>query len=182
MSGTSDKNYRSFVGEADRTITTADWQNPADPSQWTDIFKCSHCERFGAEGITIDGQGAKEDAFDAVRGAGYFLRQCLVKGSSTIKGSIDGWLYEDSEVHAQIEVGQFDNYWTPGQKPTRNGVIRRTYHPGGRVKVVLWDADRPVVENSDVEITKIPWIVWFPYFLFRYVAIRTWDKPAPVVA
>ncbi len=174
---TSDKNYRSFVGEKGRTITSSEWVNPVNPSNFDDIFKCSHCENFGADGITIDGNNAQEDAFDAVRGSEYFLRNCTVLGSSTIKGSIDGWLYEDNIVTAPIVLGQFDNYWTPFTLPTRAGVIRRTHSPFGPVKVVLWDAEAPVVEGCEVNTTKIPWIVWFPYFCWRYVAIRTWDRP-----
>jgi hypothetical protein len=173
----TDINYRSFVGETNRTIGPSDWQNPPDPSQYSDLFKCSHCENFGAEGIDIAGE-SREDSVDCVRGKNYAFRRCIIRGSTTIKSEIDGWLYEDCEVHAQIEVGQFDNYWTPGAQPTRNGVIRRTYHPGGKVKVLLWNAEVPTVESSDVQITKIPWVIWFHYFCWRYVAIRTWDKPA----
>jgi hypothetical protein len=31
----------------------------------------------------------------------------------------------------------------------------------------VWDAEMPVVQNTNVKITKIPKWVWLPYFLFR---------------
>lgn len=176
MSDTKDTNWRSYVGEKDRVIRSSDWQNPPVPAEWDDVFKCSHCENFGAEDLDIAG-GSKEDSVDCVRGIGYAFRRCIIRGSTTIKGAIDGWLLEDCEVHAQIEVGQFDNYWYPFAPATTNGIIRRTYHPGAKVKVALWNADTPMIDGSDVSFTKVPWIIWFPYFCWRYVAIRTWDKP-----
>lgn len=170
MPDTHDSNWLSFVGETG-VIRTGDWENPSDSSQYDDLFKCSSCIGFGADGLDIAG-GSREDSVDCVRGSNYSFRRCIIRGSTTIKGSINGWLFEDNEVHAQIEVGQFDNYWNPGTPPTRGGVIRRTYHPGGKVKVVLWNADVPTIEGSDVQITKVPWVVWFPYFCWRYIYIR----------
>lgn len=170
---TKDTNWRSFIKQ---TGTITEWENPADPSQYDDLFKGSECKEFGAEGITIVG-GSREDSIDCVRGKNYLFKDCEVLGSITIKGSIDGWSLEGCKVHAQVEVGQFDNYWYPFRKPTRNGIIYQTVHGGSVVKVRLWDADMPALIETEANVTKIPWVVWFPYFCWRYVAIRTWDRP-----
>lgn len=180
MSGTKDINWKSFVGPADdnATITQDSWLNPPDGGAgYSDIFKCSHVANLTAIGITIDASRCEEDAIDCVRGWNYRFQNCTAIGSITIKGSIDGWLINDSVVHRVIEVGQFDNYWNPNALPTRNGVIRNTCKPdGGKIHLVLWDAELPVIENTNVQVWRVPKAIWFPYFCFRYLCIRIFGK------
>jgi hypothetical protein len=72
-----------------------------------------------------------------------------------------------------IELGQFDNYWTPGRKPTRNGLIKACVsEDGSPIRVTCWNADKPEVVGSNVKIRHIPWIIWFPYFCWRYLTTR----------
>jgi hypothetical protein len=56
-----------------------------------------------------------------------------------------------------IELGQFDNYWTPGRKPTRNGLIKACVsEDGSPIRVTCWNADKPEVVGSNVKIRQHP--------------------------
>lgn len=166
----NDRNYRSYVGESNRTITSADWQNPpAKGAGFDDVFKASHCENFGARNIVIEAEAAKEDAVDCVRGTNYLFEGCDIQGSITAKGSIDGFAVRRCLVWRVMEFGQFDDYWQPGQLPTRNIVIEDVQKPDefDRIRVVLWDATDPTVINTRVQIWRVPKLIWYPYFRFR---------------
>ena len=172
----SDINWKSYVGPEDngKVVELNDWINPPDGGLgYSDIFKCSNVDSLVASGITIDASKCKEDAIDCVRGSAYRFYNVAIIGSVTIKGAIDGWRIDGCLVHKVIELGQFDNYWTPGRKPTRNGLIIDTCKPdGGKIHVVCWDAEVPQVFNTNVQVWRVPKFVWFPYFCFRYVWIR----------
>jgi hypothetical protein len=73
-----------------------------------------------------------------------------------------------------IELGQFDNYWTPGRPPTRGVKIENVHSVGGnKVIVRVWDAETPTIVNSpNVVVKKIPKFIWYPYFLFRRWQIK----------
>ena len=175
MSGTVDKNWRSYVGPADngRTITDTDWLAPEFPRDYDDLFKCSRVENLTARGLEIP--ASREDSVDCVRGRNYRFVACVMHGSVTIKGAITGWLLQNCFIAGTVEAGQFDNYWYPGRLPTCGGVIDRCRGLGGAsIRVKLWDATTPLAMNSDVKITRIPWLVWFPYFCARYVLNRNW--------
>lgn len=175
MSGTIDKNWKSYVGPADnaRNITDTDWTAPESPRAYDDLFKCSRVENLTARGLEIP--ASREDSVDCVRGRDYRFVDCIMHGSVTLKGAITGWLLDRCIIAGTVEVGQFDNYWYPGRVPTCGGVITHCGTPGGNpIRLKLWDATPPVVINSEVEITRIPWLIWFPYFCVRYVLNRNW--------
>lgn len=168
MSGTSDVNWRSYVGPQDngRLVTSEDWQAPSDPRQWDDLFKCSNVTNLTVRGLTIP--ASREDSIDCVRGSSYSFESCTIAGSVTVKGAIDGLTLSNCVISGTIELGQYDNYWVKGRAPTRNISIVNCCSPDGSpIRVKLWDATTPLVINSTVKVTRIPKLVWLPYFLFR---------------
>jgi hypothetical protein len=168
MAGTSDTKWRSYVGPADngKLVTSEDWQAPSDPKQWDDLFKCSNVSNLTARGLTIP--ASREDSIDCVRGSNYLIQSCTIQGSTTVKGAIDGFELNNCVISGTVELGQYDNYWTRGRAPTRNVSLINCCSPDGEsIRVKLWDAEMPVVQNTNVKITKIPKWVWLPYFLFR---------------
>ena len=168
MSGTSDTNWRSYVGPADngKLVTSEDWQSPSDPKQWDDLFKCSNVSNLTATGLVIP--ASREDSIDCVRGNAYSFQSCVIEGSVTVKGAIDGLKLYNCVVSGTVELGQYDNYWTRGRAPTRNVSLVNCCSPDGEpIRVKLWDAEMPTVQNTNVKITKIPKWIWFPYFCFR---------------
>jgi len=168
MAGTSDTNWRSYVGPADngKLVTSEDWQAPSNPREWDDLFKCSNVSNLTARGLTIP--ASREDSIDCVRGSNYLIQSCTIQGSTTVKGAIDGFELNNCVISGTVELGQYDNYWTRGRAPTRNVSLINCCSPDGSpIRVKLWDAEMPVVQNTNVKITKIPKWVWLPYFLFR---------------
>jgi hypothetical protein len=72
-----------------------------------------------------------------------------------------------------IEFGQYDNYWYIGRPPTRNGKINLTNSVSGEPLVLkVWDAEVPVITDSNIKVVKIPKIIWWPYFVFRAIQTR----------
>jgi hypothetical protein len=168
MPNTSDVNWRSYVGPQDngKLVTSEDWQAPSDPKQWDDLFKCSNVSDLAARGLTIP--ASREDSIDCVRGSNYLIQSCTIQGSVTVKGSIDGFTLSNCVVSGTVELGQYDNYWTRGRAPTRNVSLINCCSPDGEpIRVKLWDAEMPLVQNTNVAYTKIPKWIWLPYFLFR---------------
>ena len=158
----SDVNWKSYYGD---NPDVSDFVNPSNPEDYSDIMKFSNCTNvFVADQIIYSGQ---ENALDCVRGSNYRFYRCNFSdgpvSSATIKGSIDGWKMGECSCPT-IELGQFDNYWYPGRPPTRNGWIK---DHRGKARVVCWDSEPPVVENSKVQIWRVPKFIWYPYFLFR---------------
>ena len=173
----ADNNYKSFVGLNSLNITS--WENPTDPSMYSDVMKFSNCSNVNVWGVEV--HGGKEDCIDAVRGQNYvFANSTLVPlvNGVTIKGSIDGYVLKDLKFSKQgqdytIELGQYDNYWYFGRKPTRNGKLQNvSVADGSPVKVRVWDADVPEIVDSNVKITKVPKIVWIWYFIVRAIQTR----------
>jgi hypothetical protein len=172
-SGKKDTNYKSHVQLKDIVIDA--WENPLNPSEWDDVMKFSQCENVQVTGVTVN--GGKEDCIDAVRGSGYsFTNMTLnpLNNGITLKGSIDGWNLKDILFTRKgkaytIEIGQYDNYWTPWTKPTRNGTIDNvSMEDNSTVVVRIWDGEMPKVINcKNLKVLKIPKIIWFPYFFFR---------------
>jgi hypothetical protein len=168
MSGTADTNWRSYVGPADNglTVDTVEWQAPLDPENWDDLLKCSNCTGLTISGLTIP--ASREDSIDCVRGSNYTVQNCTVHGSVTIKGAINGLTLYGSVVSGTIELGQYDNYWEPGRAPTQNvSILDCTSPDGSPIRVKLWDAEMPLVQNTNVKVTQIPKWIWWPYFIFR---------------
>jgi hypothetical protein len=168
MAGTSDTNWRSFVGPQDngKLVTSEDWQAPSDPKQWDDLFKCSNVENLTATGLTIP--ASREDSIDCVRGSDYSFQSCTIEGSVTIKGAIDGVKIYNCVISGTVELGQYDNYWKFGRAPTTAVLLHTCTSPDGKpIRVKVWDADTPYVVNTNVKITKIPKFIWLPYFIFR---------------
>jgi hypothetical protein len=172
-SGKKDTNYKSHVQLKDIVIDA--WENPLNPAEWDDVMKFSQCENVQVTGVTVN--GGKEDCIDAVRGSGYsFTNMTLnpLNNGITLKGSIDGWNLKDILFTRKgkaytIEIGQYDNYWTPWTKPTRNGTIDNvSMEDNSTVVVRVWDGEMPKVINcKNLKVLKIPKIIWFPYFFFR---------------
>jgi hypothetical protein len=168
MAGTKDVNWRSFVGPQDngKLVTSEDWQPPSDPKQWDDLFKCSNVSNLTATGLTIP--ASREDSIDCVRGSNYLIQSCTIQGSTTVKGAIDGFELNNCVISGTVELGQYDNYWVKGRAPTRNVRLVNCCSPDGSpIRVKLWDAEMPFVQNTNVAFTKIPKFIWLPYFLFR---------------
>jgi hypothetical protein len=168
MAGTSDTNWRSYVGPQDNglTVDAAEWQAPLDPENYDDLVKCSNCTGLTISGLTIP--ASREDSIDCVRGSNYTVQNCTVHGSVTIKGAINGLTLYGSVVSGTIELGQYDNYWEPGRAPTQNvSILDCTSPDGSPIRVKVWHAEVPFVRNTNVKITKVPKWVWLPYFLFR---------------
>ena len=176
----ADKNYESHAGEIGTVIAGRAFPEIGlSALDYSDILKFSNCTDIVVDGCTI--QGGKEDCIDAVRGSNYTIRNTTLlprHNGITLKGSIDGALIENIEfdghgADCDIDIGQFDNYWWIGRQPTRNVVIRNVYCANGSpVKVRLWDAANPVIEKSNVQIIRIPKIIWWPYFVFRAAQTR----------
>lgn len=172
-SGKKDTNYKSHVQLKDIVIDA--WENPLNPAEWDDVMKFSQCENVQVTGVTVN--GGKEDCIDAVRGSGYsFTNMTLnpLNNGITLKGSIDGWNLKDILFTRKgkaytIEIGQYDNYWTPWTKPTRNGTVDNvSMEDNSTVVVRVWDGEMPKVINcKNLKVLKIPKIIWFPYFFFR---------------
>ena len=168
MAGTSDVNWRSFVGPQDngRTITSEDWQAPSNPKEYDDLFKGSNVDGLTARGLTIP--ASREDSIDCVRGSNYLIQSCTIQGSVTIKGAIDGFELNNCVISGTVELGQYDNYWVKGRAPTRNVRLINCCSPDGSpIRVKLWDAETPRIAGTSVKITRIPKWIWLPYFLFR---------------
>jgi hypothetical protein len=175
----ADRNFLSFANQRDLVVN--DFIPPADPLQYDDVLKFSNCQSVTVENIGI--HGGRENAVDCVRGASYVLRNSAfmagekARATLVFKGAIDGWIVDRCLVgngtESAIEVGQFDDYWHPFRKPTRGGLIRdsRTVNDAPIV-VTCWDAEEPKVVGSSVRVRKVSAWVWFPYFCWRYVAIR----------
>ena len=173
----SDTNWQSYYGDKP---DTSDFVNPPNPQDYDDIMKFSDCTNVLVTGRFVT--AGSENCVDAVRGSNYNWDKCETQDGAgrstfTIKGSIDGWSILQSVIghgrRTDIELGQFDNYWTPGRKPTRNGLIKACVsEDGSPIRVTCWNADKPEVIASKVKIRRVPWIIWFPYFCFRYLTIR----------
>jgi hypothetical protein len=168
MAGTSDVNWRSYVGPADngKLVTSEDWKAPSNPKEYDDLFKCSNVSNLTATGLTIP--ASREDSIDCVRGNAYSFKSCAIEGSVTVKGAIDGLRLYNCVISGTVELGQYDNYWTRGRAPTRRVSLLNCCSPDGEpIRVKLWDAEMPVVQNSNLKVTRIPKWVWLPYFIFR---------------
>lgn len=173
MSGTTDTNWRSYVGPADdrKTVDATEWQAPLDPENWDDLVKASQCTGLCMSGLTIP--AAREDSIDCVRGEGYVVTGCTIEGSVTIKGSVNKFTFRKCCIGGVVELGQYDNYWTRGRAPTRNvSLVDCTSPNGSPIRVTVWDADVPFSKNTSVKITKVPKFIWWPYFIFRRLTNR----------
>ncbi len=169
MSGTKDTNWKSYCGpEYDgRIIGPDNWQAPAVPADYDDLFKCSDVNVLNVVDLDIP-DGSQEDAIDCVRGSLYTFSNCKVRGSVTVKGSINGWTLQDSLADGLLEFGQYDNYWFAGRPPTQEIKIKNcTSSSGGKITIRLWDASYPFVANTRHRIQRVPKFIWFPYFCFR---------------
>jgi hypothetical protein len=168
MAGTSDTNWRSYVGPADngKVVTSEDWQAPSDPTQWDDLFKCSNVSGLTATGLVIP--ASREDSIDCVRGSNYLIQSCTIQGSVTVKGAIQGFELNNCVISGTVELGQYDNYWFKGRAPTRYVRLVNCCSPDGSpIRVKLWDAELALIAGTSVKVTRIPKWIWLPYFLFR---------------
>jgi hypothetical protein len=174
----ADKNLESYAGE-DGTVISNRVIAPDDWTQTSDVLKFSNCTNVVVDGCTIE--GGKEDCIDAVRGSNYTFNNTVLaprKNGITIKGSVNGYSINEvsfvtSGSDCDIEFGQYDNYWYIGRPPTRNGKINLTNSVSGEPLVLkVWDAEVPVITESNIKVVKIPKIIWWPYFVFRAIQTR----------
>ena len=174
----ADKNLESYAGE-DGTVISNRVIAPDDWTQTSDVLKFSNCTNVVVDGCTIE--GGKEDCIDAVRGSNYTFNNTVLaprKNGITIKGSVNGYSINEvsfvtSGSNCDIEFGQYDNYWYIGRPPTRNGKINLTNSVSGEPLVLkVWDAEVPVITDSNIKVVKIPKIIWWPYFVFRAIQTR----------
>jgi hypothetical protein len=177
----TDKNYEAFpdqLGQDQLRLSPANWRPPVDPMQYDDIVKMSN--KHGCIISYIGIRGGREDCIDAVRGSDLTIRGCTLNplgdGAVTVKGAFDGVTIQDCTIFAgnkrTLEFGQFDNYWYPGRPPTRRIIIKDCCGGSVPIDVTLWDADYPLVIDSDVRVKKVPKYIWFPYFCLMYVYVR----------
>jgi hypothetical protein len=171
-----DTNWFSVVRE--NAPDLSGFSNPPDPSAYQDTLKFSVCTNVEVRDLTIE--GGTENCVDAVRGGDYTIAHCRLNchGDAAVvfKGAIEGWAIVNCiiEPHGptDVECGQFDNYWYPFRAPTSHGLVQGTRTTNGAaVRVTCWNADKPEVDKN-VVVTKMPWAIWFPYFLWRYFAVR----------
>jgi hypothetical protein len=168
MAGTSDTNWRSYVGPQDngKVVTSEDWQAPSNPKEYDDLFKCSNVSNLTATGLTIP--ASREDSIDCVRGSNYLIQSCTIQGSVTVKGAIEGFELNNCVISGTVELGQYDNYWFKGRAPTRYVRLVNCCSPDGSpIRVKLWDAELALIAGTSVKVTRIPKWIWLPYFLFR---------------
>jgi hypothetical protein len=168
MAGTSDTNWRSYVGPQDngKLVTSEDWQAPSNPKEYDDLFKCSNVDGLISRGLTIP--ASREDSIDCVRGSNYLIQSCTIQGSTTVKGAIEGFELNNCVISGTVELGQYDNYWTKGRAPTRNVRLINCCSPDGSpIRIKIWDAELSLIAGTSVQVTRIPKWIWLPYFLFR---------------
>jgi hypothetical protein len=174
----SDKNFESYA-QQDGTLIEDRVFAPENIDQYSDILKFSNCTNTTVNKCRIE--GGKEDAIDAVRGSNYTISSTTLvpkHNGITLKGSIDGYIIQDVtfETHGKdcdIDIGQYDNYYFIGRKPTRHGNITNVNADDGKPVVIrLWDATKPNIFNSNVKVVTIPKLIWWPYFVFRAIQTR----------
>jgi hypothetical protein len=185
----ADKNFESHVTEVGTLIEGRMIpEKDINPLNYSDVLKFSNCQGVTVSNCTIE--GGKEDCIDAVRGSNYTIKNCNLSpytNGITLKGSINGvvlqnLIFDGHGSDCDIDIGQFDNYWSIGRAPTRNIQIVNVHATDGRpVKVRLWDSDSPSIIDSNVKIIRIPKFVWWPYFVFRAGQTRGFGNVAKPV-
>jgi hypothetical protein len=174
-----DNNWQSYYGDHP---DVSGFINPENPKDYDDTMKFSACN----DAVVTDKivEAGRENCLDAVRGSNYAFIGCTLRdgagiASVTLKGSIDGWRFDQCVIgrgKTDIELGQYDNYWHPGRKPTRNGVLTDCKSTGGKpIRIVCWDATPPKIINTNAKIVKVPKFIWLPYFYFR-----RWTNPKAI--
>ena len=182
----SDQNYQSYYGN--ETITQETYIPPLNPASYDDILKFSNCSGVTVRGLELIDDfdfHPQENWIDCVRGDNYVFEDLTIGPAGvagvTLKGSITGYYLVRCRFarceHREIEIGMFDDYWYPGRPPTRHGVLKDVCSTDGDpVRITLWDAEMPDVVGGNVKVTKVPKVLWFPYFMFRYLWIRVFGK------
>ena len=186
----ADKNFESHATE-DGTLITGRMipEKEINSLDYSDILKFSNCKNIIVDNCIIE--GGKEDCIDAVRGSNYLIRNSNLSpfhNGITLKGSIDGVrienvIFDGHGKDCDIDIGQFDNYWWIGRKPTRNIQISKVKSADGKPVIVrLWDAEAPAVIDSNVKIIRVPKFIWWPYFVFRAAQTRGYKNVTTPVA
>lgn len=171
-----DKNYRSFadfvdlVDEAPETLSSS--------SDFNDTYKLSHGN--GAKVSNKHIVNRNEDCIDMVRVTNAIFTNIVLepfgKNGITVKGASTN-IFVSAEFlrHGSVcdlEIGQFDNYWYPGRPPSEV-TVALVSADGKPAKVRLWDGElAPSHFSPRAEVTRIPKVIWYPYFLFRYTQLR----------
>ena len=175
-----DTNYESYWESIGLVVTNSDFVRPSSAAEFADILKLSNCRNTQISGVELrdpNRENPRENWIDAVRGSGLLVENCVIGSAEvaavTIKGAFDGYTFRacsfDRCPKYEIELGQFDDYWTPGRAPTRHGVFTCCARSDGRkIRIICWDAEVPAHDSGAVKVTKVPVILWYPYFLIRY--------------
>lgn len=180
IGGFVDRNFRVVLaGTMDTDSETID---PGADNQVNDTLKLSRGAPITIENKTIVSH--REDCVDGVGVMyGTFRGLNLVprgKNGITLKGAacrnlFTGLIFHGHGSEADIELGQFDNYWYPGRPATKNNRFSGYGQADGSVvRVRLWDADdtNQFTFDTGAKIIRVPKFIWFPYFLFRYAQLR----------
>lgn len=176
----TDNNLRSYHDLHD--IRDEVYETLVPNSDTDDTLKISKCSAVTISNKTV--HGGNEDCVDLVRvQESDFINLMLSPRNNgiTIKGASVGNEFIDLQFATraatqEIEIGQFDNYWYPGRRPSeRNYFSGPGRLDGERVRVVVWDGkvlDAQFAFDSGVEIKRVSKFIWYPYFLFQYARIR----------
>lgn len=181
----TDTNYQSYWGVDGLTIINQVF-SPENPLKYSDILKFSICTNTLVEDTYV--VGGKEDCIDAVRGENYIIRRCVLhpngRNGITLKGNLKRAFIRDVEFETHgsecdIELGQhtiYSNFFGTNQK-TEAVVIENTNSKSGKPLIVkVWNADKPVVINSNVKIQVVPKILVKLYFALRWIQIHIIGK------
>lgn len=177
MSELVDNNWKgSSVLQSNAIIGPDVWiaPKPEELPGLSDIWKASNLTNLTCHDLDIP-SSLIEDSVDAVRGSHYQLLSCIVRGSSTIKGAIKGFLFGSCIINGTVELGQFDNYWYYGRPPTTGIELTNcTKNVGDNtIYIKLWNADMPAISpGTKYRVTKMPKFVWVPYFISQYLWVR----------
>lgn len=173
MSGTTDRNWRSYYGA---NPDVSGYVNPPDPLAYDDLMKFSNCTYVRVVDQTV--AAGRENCIDAVRGENYAWLGCVLADGAgvatvTLKGALTGWAFVDCVIGraagtTDLELGQYDNYWYPGRPPTCWGRLERCTSPAGTIRITCWDATPPQIIASQVTLRRIPKYIWFPYFWAKW--------------
>lgn len=178
----SDYNYRSYYQTNGTRVTQETIPDPpVNNMAYDDMLKFSDCQHAVVDHCSIG--GGREDCIDCVRGLGLLVQDCDLtpKGRNgiTIKGGFKTWLVKKTHftahgAEADIELGQFskwDRFPFRKDRTTGGAIVSSTATGDTPIVVRAWNADLPNVIDSRVEIIRVLWAVWFPYFCFRRLQV-----------
>ena len=172
----NDKDTHGFV-VSDNNIVIQDrfFQGSKDISE---SVKVSNLKNVTLRNCIID--PSREDCLDIVRGDTLICENVTFNSAGalqaiTCKGGfqrliLDGCKFRGDPENGEIILGQYSDYNYHKDLRVKYTEIKRCVKIGGGfIKVQLWNADNPQVENSTVEVKRIHPIIVKAYFTFRKI-------------